>query len=204
MIFCNEITKECWFHTNGHCKFGDMCVNEHKRRCTGKVITGICNDKDCTNGHPILCRNIEKERTCSMYDAGKCLYLHPINYYGKVGGYQNNRNGNNRSWNNNEVKYNNSHYSHNNGSNGYHNRYGGSEDWSWGNNGTNYNNWNNAGYREYDDRNRWGYGNGWGKIFQIERNYCDEWPTPWEGRILRMMERRMDHWWDENKRQRWW
>ena len=24
------------------------------------------------------------------------------------------------------------------------------------------------------------------------------------GKILRKMERRMDHWWDENKRQRWW
>ena len=85
MIFYNEITKECWFHTNGHCKFGDRCINEHKSRCMGKVLTGRCNNKNCRNGHPIVCRNIEKERTCSMYNARKCLYLHLINYYGEDG-----------------------------------------------------------------------------------------------------------------------
>ena len=39
-----------------------------------------------------------------------------------------------------------------------------------------------------------------GKKVFIQRNYCDEWPTPWEGRILRMMEKRMDQRWNENRR----
>ena len=45
---------------------------------------------------------------------------------------------------------------------------------------------------EYDDRNSWGHGYGRDENFHTERNYCEEWPTPWEGRI--------DQWWDEKRR----
>ena len=193
MLFYKEMTIECWFHTNGHCRYENKCINVHKIRCLEKFLTGQCNNKNCTKGHPIVCRNIEKERTCNRYNAGKCPYLHPINYYRQDRGYQNNRGVNNRSVNNNEVNNNNPYNSSNNNSNGYYNGYGGHEEWNWGNNRTNFNNRNNTGYNtgymEYDDRNRWGNGNGREENFHTERNYYDEWPTPWEGRILRMMER---------------
>ena len=173
------------------------------------VLTGQCNNKKCTKGHPIVCRNIEKERTCNRNNEGKCLYLHPINYYRQERGYQNNRNGNNRSVNNNELNNINPYNNSINNSNGYYNGYGGHEEWNRGNSRTNYNNNNNrnnagynAGYMGYDDRNRWGYGNGREENFHTERNYCEEWPTPLEGRILRMMERmehRMENRWRQSR-----
>ena len=63
--------------------------------------------------------------TCNRNNEGKCLYLHPMNYYRQERGYQNNRNGNNRSVNNNEL---NNIYPYNNSiknSNGYYNGYEG-------------------------------------------------------------------------------
>merc|ERR1712236_145813 len=132
---------------------------------------------------PILCWNVERGTICKRKYEGKCLYLHPMNYYRKERGYQNNRNGNNRSMNTNEI---NNMYPYNNitmNSNGYHNGYGGYEEWNRGNNRTNYNNnGNNSGYNAeymgYDEKNRWGFRNGREENFHTERNFCEEWPTP--------------------------
>merc|ERR1712178_108334 len=118
-----------------------------------------------------------------------------------MGGYQNNRNGNNRSMGNNEIS------SITENSNGYYNGYGGYEEWNRGNNNrtnnnNNCNNWNNAGYNTgcmgHDERNSLGFGNGREENFHTERNFREEWPTPLEGRLLRMMERleqRMENRW---------
>ena len=150
--------------------------NVHKTRCTEKVLTGQCSNKKCTLGHPILCWSVERGTICKRKYEDKCLYLHPMNYYRRERGYQNNRNGNNRSVGNNEI---NNMYPYNNiteNSNGYYNGYGGYEEWNRGNNNrTNYNNnWNNTGYKEEN--------------FHTERNFREEWPTPLEGRLLRMMD----------------
>ena len=143
----------------------------------------------------MVCRNMEKEGVCNNYN---CLYLHPANYYRQDGGIQNTRNRNN-----NGVNYVNNGNNSNN-INGYYKGYGGYEEWNRGNNKTDWNNRNNNGYKEYDDRNRWGHGYGREENFHIGRKYCKEWPSPWEGRIMRMMERRMDQRWDENRRTGWW
>merc|ERR1712215_267042 len=86
---------------------------------------------------------------------------------------------------------------------------GGYEEWNRGNNNrTNYNNncnnWNNTGYNTgcmgHDERNRLGFGNGREENFHTERNFREEWPTPLEGRLLRMMdmmEQRIGNRWRE-------
>ena len=197
MLFYMEKNKECWFNTNGYCKYEDTCKNVHKARCTEKVLTGQCSNKKCTLGHPIICWSVERGTICKRKYEGKCLYLHPMNYYRQETGHQNNRNGNNRSVGNNEI---NNMYPYNNitgNSDGYYNGYGGYEEWNRGNNNrTNYNNncnnWNNTGYNTgcmgHDERNRWGFGNGREENFHTERNFREEWPTPLEGRLLRMMD----------------
>ena len=78
MIFYKKQTKECWFHTNRSCKFAKNCINEHKIRCMENVLTGKCHNKDCKQGHPMVCRYMEKEGICS--NLNNCNYLHPANY----------------------------------------------------------------------------------------------------------------------------
>merc|ERR1711895_299666 len=129
----------------------------------------------------MICRNIEKGRICS--NRNNCHYLHPDNYFRQDVRSQNNRNKNSMS--------------------GYYNGYGGYEEWNGGNR-TDWNNKNYNGYMEYDNRKSWEHGYGRDENFIKERNYCEQWPTPLEGRLLEMLERRKDQRWNENRRQGRW
>lgn len=174
--------KECWFHTNGTCRFAGRCLNEHKRRCPEQVMTGRCHKEKCKDGHPIVCRNIERDRYCSITN---CLYLHPTGRKGQDRGHIYSANGSsmgqraNKNFKNKSHKYKKW---------GYGNEYGGYERYDRGNN---WNNNSNMGYGEYDGRDDWSY--------RDMGNFHEEWPTPWEGRMLRMMERRMKERWEENR-----
>merc|ERR1712121_192857 len=98
-----------------------------------QVLTGKCHTKECKRGHPMVCRNMEKEETCSNLKG--CHYLHPANYYRQDGGFQNNKNGNNNGMNyvnnynnnnnSNDNNNNNSNNNNNNKMNGYYNGYRG-------------------------------------------------------------------------------
>ena len=203
MIFYKKQTKECWFYTNRSCKFEKNCFNEHKMRCMDLVITGKCQNKDCKRGHPMICRDIEKGRICS--NRNNCHYLHPDNYFRQGVRYQNNRN-RNRNMNNNGMNYVNglnNNNSNNNSMSGYYNGYGGYGEWNGGNR-TDWDNKNYNGYMEHDNRKSWEHGYGRDENFIKERNYCEQWPTPLEGRLLEMIERRMDQRWNENRRQGRW
>ena len=200
MIFYKKQIKECWFYTNRSCKFAENCINEHKIRCMEHFVTGKCNTKECKRGHPTVCRNTEKEGICR--NSNSCQYLHPDNYYRQDGRFQNNRKGNNnnnRSNNSNNNNINNN----NNNMNGYYNGYRRNEEWNRGNR-SDRNNRNYNGYMEYGDMNRWEQGYERDVNFHRERNYCEQWPMPWEGRILRMLEKRIDQRLNENMRQGRW
>ena len=70
---------------------------------------------------------------------------------------------------------------------GYYNGYGGYEEWNGGNR-TAWDNKNYNGYMEHDNRKSWEHGYGRDENFIKERNYCEQWPTPLEGRLLEMIE----------------
>ena len=184
MLFYQLPLKECWFHTNGTCKFAEKCINEHKKRCPEQVMTGRCHKENCRDGHPIVCRNIERERYCSI---NNCLYLHPTGRKGQDRGHTYSGNGSNMGQIANK-NFKNKNKSHKYKQWGYGNEYGGYERYDRGNN---WNNNSNMGYGEYDGRDNWSY--------RDMGNFHEEWPTPWEGRMLRMMERRMNQRWEENR-----
>ena len=190
MIFYRKQIKECWFHTNRSCKFEEKCINTHKMRCMEHYVKGKCYTKDCKRGHPTICRNIENEGICR--NSNRCQYLHPDNYYRHDRRFRNNRKGNNNiNMSNNNSNNNNNNINNNNNMRVNHNGYRGQKEWNRGNS-TDWNNRNNNGYMKYGDGNRWEQGYERDVNFHRERNYCEQWPTPWEGRILRMLEMRID------------
>merc|ERR1712121_534913 len=147
-------------------------------RCMEHYVKGKCYTKDCKRGHPTICRNIENEGICR--NSNRCQYLHPDNYYRQDRRFRNN----NRKGNNNNMSNNNDNNNNNINDNMSvnHGGYRGHEEWNRGNS-TKRNNRNNNGYMKYGDSNRWEQGYERDVNFHGERDYCEQWPTPWEGRI---------------------
>ena len=66
--------KRCKFFNSGYCKYKLECKFSHpKEVCKVYLEEGKCNQKQCKNRHPKVCKWLKRESGCKRAD---CDYLH--------------------------------------------------------------------------------------------------------------------------------